>query len=116
MDAIADSFTPRMITTFEKAWLACESAVLSADESSPLDSSCDGLVGAAADIIDHVLDKAEEWNFPPDSFNWNVELNEGGQVTAAHIIELRNWLISSSLMVGEHASGPKKGMLYLIST
>ncbi|KAF7378020.1 hypothetical protein MSAN_00225900 [Mycena sanguinolenta] len=107
LDAIADSIKPRMLTVFEKAWLAAKSTVLSADDSSPLDSSCDSLVDAATDIIDHILNEAEQWKFPPESFNWTMEFDEGGQVTAAHIMELCDWLISSNLMVGERVSDQK---------
>ncbi|KAJ7442433.1 hypothetical protein FB451DRAFT_1190561 [Mycena latifolia] len=112
LEAVAESISGRMLADFVNGWLAHCTAIESADQSSTADTF-PALCDAAADIIDAVLNVADNSGFSHEQFQWKMTAADG-RLEVCHLVALHEWLVSTNLMVGDIQKKPapaaKKGI------
>lgn len=114
METIEDAITARMLSTFTKAFNTHRKQLSSADPSSNVSDSShfEDLGVLASGIIDSILEVAQQHNFEPAKFNWELDYEPGNTPRIIHVLQLHNWLVTADLVVGvpvEKAAALKKG-------
>ncbi|KAJ7075550.1 hypothetical protein B0H15DRAFT_806125 [Mycena belliarum] len=106
MNTVKESITAPMLVKFTTAWLTHGSAVEAADGTTSADTF-PSLRDSAIDIIDHVLDIADQSKFSLVQLKWTMEY-ESGELNLEHITALRDWLVNAELMIGDLQRKPVK--------
>ncbi|KAJ7102524.1 hypothetical protein B0H15DRAFT_1017643, partial [Mycena belliarum] len=106
MNTVKESITAPMLVKFTTAWLTHGSAVEAADGTTSADTF-PSLRDSAIDIIDHVLDIADQSKFSLVQLKWTMEY-ESGELNLEHITALRDWLVDAELMIGDLQRKPVK--------
>ncbi|KAJ7832507.1 hypothetical protein B0H13DRAFT_2370903 [Mycena leptocephala] len=76
LEVVTDSIPAKMVSRFAFKWQGEEQAIESADPGSTAEEFAD-LCDAATDLIDHVIEVAENSRFSSHQFNWKINYNGG---------------------------------------
>ncbi|KAF8147029.1 hypothetical protein K438DRAFT_1989995 [Mycena galopus ATCC 62051] len=107
LELVKESINALMMSRFLAAWLEHGSAVEVADPThfAEREPQFNVLCKAAVEIIDLVLNIAEQSNFTDEQLGWENDY-DGGEVKISHLISLHTWLVTNELMVGNIQKKP----------